>query len=62
MTKRVSLSRLLLECRKGKRRLRSLSRRKRDAKMKKLLPPPFLPHPKSLKKKETPLLLLLWRR
>ena len=46
MTKRVSLS-LLLQRRKSKRRLRPLSRRKRDTKRKKLLPPPLLPHPKS---------------
>ena len=47
MTKRVSLSLLLLQRRKSKRRLRSLSRRKGDTKMKKLLPPPLLSHPKS---------------
>ena len=47
MTKRVSLSLLLLQRRKSKRRLRSLSRRKGDTKMKELLPPPLLSHPKS---------------
>ena len=46
MTTRGSLS-LLLQRRKSKRRLRPLSRRKRDTKRKKLLPPPLLPHPKS---------------